>query len=178
MAQQIAWGKVVLAGVLAGGVFGVTQGLLRDNLWLGLALGAVFGVTMALVMRRTLGSTALRGLDRRQRRTVSRAMRRGGTVEDARLARPLVEQADVVLATPYPVKSMRVLFVVLGLFGLLLMVLGSLDGGVAGLGSGVLLVILSALLVFVVIPAGRRQRERIRRSQELTRERHGLSDVA
>lgn len=177
MAQRIAYGKVVLVGLLAGGVFGVSQARLHDNPWLGLVMGLLFGGAMAMVMRRTLGSTALRGLDRGQRRTVSRALRRGEPVEDSRLARPLVEQSDVVLATPFPVKSMRVVFVLLGLLGLLVMVLGAGRAGVTGLPSGLLLLALALLLLFVVIPMGLRQRERVLRSREATLERHRLPEA-
>lgn len=177
MAQRISHVKVVLLGVLSGAVFGVSQGLLRDNPWVGLAGGLVFGLVMALTLRRVWGSTALRGLSRRERRAVSRAMRRGETVEDPRLAWPLVDQADAVLATPYPVKAMRVGFVLLGLLGVLISVLGFLDEGVAGAGGGVLPVAVSLLLLFVVIPLSQRQRERIRRSRELTRRRHQPSEA-
>ncbi|MEU4768560.1 hypothetical protein AB0H12_35470 [Actinosynnema sp. NPDC023794] len=180
MAQRVAYGRVVLGGLLAGGVLGVSQGLLHDNPWVGVAMGLLFGGTMAVVMRRTLGSTALHGLDRSQRRTVSRALRRGEPVEDSRLARPLIEQSDVVLATPFPVKSMRVVFVLLGLLGLLgllVMVLGAGRAGVTGLPSGLLLLVLALLLLFVVIPVGRRQRERVLRSREATLERHRLPEV-
>ncbi|XVS67978.1 hypothetical protein ACQPYE_18610 [Actinosynnema sp. CA-299493] len=178
MAQRISYGKVILVGLLAGAVFGVSQGLVRDNAWVGLVMGVLFGAVMVLVFRRALGSTALRGLDRGQRRTLSRAMRRGEPVEDPRLARPLVDQADAVLAMPFPVKTMRVVFALLALLGAVVMVLGFADEGAAGLLGGLPLVIISLLLVFVVIPLGQRQRERVRRSREATRERHLRSDVA
>lgn len=177
VARRISHVKVVLFGVLGGAVFGVSQGLLRMNPWVALAGGLVFGLVMALTFRRALGSTALRGLGRPERRAVSRAMRRGEAVEDPRVARPLVDQADVVLAMPYPVKAMRVGFVLLGLLGVLVSVVGFLDEGVAGAANGVLPVALSLLLLFVVLPLGERQRERVWRSRELTRERHQLSEA-
>ncbi|MEU6152965.1 hypothetical protein ABZ816_23495 [Actinosynnema sp. NPDC047251] len=162
-------------GVFAGGIFGVAQGLLRDNVWVGLVSGAVFALAMAVVMRRLWGSTALRGLDSRQRRAIVRAMRQGVAVEDSRLARPLMDQADAVLAMPFPLTALRVGFVVLGLLGLLVEVSGFLAEGAAGLGGGVLLVISSLVLLFVVVPLGQRQRERTRRSRDATRERHQVS---
>ncbi|MBW4716409.1 hypothetical protein [Saccharothrix obliqua] len=172
MAQRIRYGKVVLLGLFAGGLFGAGQGVLRDNVWVGLIWGAVFGLVMALVFRRVVGSSALRGLDFGQRRVVSRALRRGVPVEDARLARPLVEQADVALSVPYPVTVMRVVLGALGLLGVLVSVLGFLDEGVAGLGGGVPLVLLSLVFLFVVVPLGARQRERVRRSRDATRDRY------
>ncbi|MCE6998225.1 hypothetical protein LZG04_26005 [Saccharothrix sp. S26] len=178
MAQRVSYGKVVLLGLFAGGVFGVSQGLLHDSVWYGLIMGVLCGGAMAVVMRRVLGSTALRGLDRGQRRAVSRAMRRGEPVEDPRLARPLVDQADAVLSMPYPAKSLRVGAAVVGAFGLVTMVVGFRSEGPAGLGGGALLLVLSLLVLFALVPAIRRQRERMLRSQEVTRERHGLSEVA
>ncbi|QQQ79986.1 hypothetical protein IOD16_17285 [Saccharothrix sp. 6-C] len=172
MAQRMSYGKVVLGGLLAGAVLGVSQGLLHDNVWVGLVMGVLGGTVLAAGLRRSLGSTALRGLDRGRRRAVSRAMRRGEPVEDPRLARPLVDQVDAVLATPFPVKTMRVVFALLCLLGLVVMVLGFADEGAAGLLGGSPLVVISLLMVFVVLPLGQRQRERIRRSQEATRERH------
>ncbi|MEV0682131.1 hypothetical protein AB0I60_36985 [Actinosynnema sp. NPDC050436] len=177
MAQRISYGKVLLVGLLAGVIFGVAQGLLRDNVWVGLAMGTVFGLVMAIMMRKTVGSTALRGLDRGQRRTISRALRRGVPVEDERLARPLVKQADAVLAMPYPDTVLRVVFIILGLLGLLVEVLGFLDEGVSGLGGGALLILFSLLLLLVILPLGHRQRDRVRRSRNATREHHQLSEV-
>ncbi|WP_367128510.1 hypothetical protein [Saccharothrix sp. HUAS TT1] len=174
MAQRVSRVKVVLLGLLVGGVFGLGQGLLRGNAWVGLVMGVVFGVVMALTMRRVWGSTALRGLDRGQRRTISRAMRRGEPVEDPRLARPLVDQVDAVLAMPYPVWTMRVVFILMGLLGLAVVVLDLRSGQV---GSGVLLVVLSLVMLFVVMPLSQRQRERFAVSQQATRERHQLSEV-
>lgn len=177
MAQRVSVGKVVLLGLLAGGLFGVVQGLLRDNGWVGLGTGVFFGLGMAVVMRRLWGSTAMRGLSRQQRRVVSRAIRRGEPVEDPQLARPLVDQADAVLATPHPVQASRVLMALFGLFGLLVVVVEFRDGGVAAVGSGVLLVVFSLVMLFVVIPWSGRQRERCGQAREATRRRHQLSEV-
>ncbi|MEU4746838.1 hypothetical protein AB0G02_41165, partial [Actinosynnema sp. NPDC023658] len=174
MAQRVSHVKVALTGLLAGGLFGVSQGLLHGNLWLGLGMGVLFGGGMALLMRRVWGSTALKGLDRGQRRAVSRAMRRGEPVDDPRLARPLVDQVDAVLAMPYPATVLRVVFVLLGLFGLLVIVLDSLDEGRLEIGGGAMLVVVS-LLMLSIVPLGLRQRERFRRSQDATRQRHRLS---
>lgn len=177
MARRYSYGRTVLVGLLVGGVFGVYQGLMQDSLVSGLVSGAVFGLVMAVVMRRVWGSTALRGLGFRQRRAVSRALRRGEPVEDPRLTRPLVDQADAVLATPFPVRAMRVVFALPGLLGLALGVTGFLAEGVAGLGGGVPHVVLSLVLLFAVLPLGLRQRERIRRSRQATLERRRLSEV-
>ncbi|MEU5695270.1 hypothetical protein [Actinosynnema sp. NPDC020468] len=172
MAGRIAYGRVVVFGVLAGGLFGVGQALLHHDVWVGLVTGPGFGLVFAFALRRVAGSTALRGLDFRRRRAVSRALRRGVAVEDAALARPLVDQADSVLAVPYPVRTTRAVFAALGLLGLLIAVLGYLDRGVSGLWGAVPLVALSAVLVVVVLPLGVRQRERVRRSRDATAERH------
>ncbi|RKT54208.1 hypothetical protein [Saccharothrix australiensis] len=177
MAQRVSRGKVVLFGLLAGGLFGVTHGLQRDSLWAGVVFGALFGAVMAVSMRRVWGSTALRGLNFGERRAVSRAMRQGVPVEDPRLARPLVDQADAVLATPFPLKTLRVMFALPGLLGLVVGVLGFLDEGPAGLVAGVPLLVIALVLLFVVIPFGLRQRERVRRSRDVTRERYQLSEV-
>lgn len=159
-------------GLLAGGMFGVAQGLLRDNVWVGLGMGLFFGLGMGLAMRHVWGSTALDGLDRRRRRTISRAMRRGEPVEDPRLARPLVDQVDAFLAVPHPVWTVRVLFGLLALLGLVVTVLELRKGD--GVGGGALLLVISLAMLFGLLPWVARQRDRFRRSREATRQRHGL----
>lgn len=175
MAQRTSNRKAVLMGLVAGGLFGVTQGLLRDNVWVGLGTGLFFGVAMTLVMRRVWGSTALDGLDRDQRRAVSRAMRRGEPVEDPRLARPLVDQADAFLAMPNPVWALRVVFGLMALLGLVVFVLDIRAG--QGIGTGLLLLAIALAMLFGFLPQITRQRARFQRSQEATRRRHGLGPV-
>ncbi|NUT96468.1 MAG: hypothetical protein HOY78_31010 [Saccharothrix sp.] len=175
MAQRTSNRKAALMGLVAGGLFGLTQGLLRDNVWVGLGTGLFFGVAMTLAMRRVWGSTALDGLDRHQRRAVSRAMRRGEPVEDARLARPLVDQVDAFLAMPNPVWPLRVLFGLTALLGLAVTVLDIRAGQV--IGTGVLLLIIALAMLFGFLPLMARQRAHFRRSQEATRQRHGLDPL-
>ncbi|MEU7526706.1 hypothetical protein AB0A74_13310 [Saccharothrix sp. NPDC042600] len=174
MARRTSNRKAVLMGLLAGAMFGVTQGLLRDNVWVGLVMGLFFGLGMGLAMRHVWGSTALNGLDRRERRAISRAMRRGEPVEDPRLARPLVDQVDAFLAMPFPVWAVRVLFGLLAVLGLVVAVL-EFRGG-EGVGGGVLLLVISLAMLFGLLPWVSRQRARFRQSQEATWRRH--SDVS
>lgn len=179
MAQQrkVSYRKAVLVGLLAGALFGAVQVLWHGDVLLGVLMGAFFALVMTAVMWRVWGSTALRGLDSGQRRAASRALRRGEPVEDTRLARPLVDQAEAVLGTPHPVTAMRVAFVLMGVLGLVVAGLGLRAEGAVGLLGGAPLVLLALLMLFVVLPLARRQRERFRRSAEATRARHGLSSV-
>ncbi|MEU5692434.1 hypothetical protein [Actinosynnema sp. NPDC020468] len=169
--------RVVLGGVLSGVLVGGSQGVLRGSVWVGLASGVAFGLVMAVVMRRSWGRTALRGLDSGRRRDVVRALRRGVPVEDPRLAGPLVDQADAVLSLPFPVTALRVVFGSTALLGLLVGVPVFLDRGVAGLLGGGPLLVLGLVLLFVVLPLARRRRDLVRRSRDATRDRFPESTV-
>ena len=168
MAEKISYKQVVLQGVVSGAVFGGALGWMRQNLWVGLLSGAAFGLVMAVVLRKQWGSKAFRGLDRGQRRTVRRAMRRGEAVDDPRLARPLLEAVDGVLGTPFPVVLYRVVYALPGALALFLVALNVPDDGWSAVVSGLPLLLISGVLLFVLLPIVRRQRGRVARAAELT----------
>lgn len=168
MAGTFSVRLVVLRGLLAGVLFGGIYGWLRENVWVGLIMGAVFGLVMALVLRRQWGSTAFRGLDREQRRAVRRALRRGEAVDDPHLATPLLEAADAVIATPFPVRTYRAVYALVGVPGIVVLALGLPEDGWSAVLVGVPLIAMSLLALFVVLPVVQRQRERAARSAERT----------
>ncbi|MBE1462988.1 hypothetical protein [Kibdelosporangium phytohabitans] len=164
--------RVVALGLASGVLFGATMGFLNDNVWVGVVGGVYFGVFMAVVMRRSWEARPLKGLDRSQRRHVARTMRRGEAMDDAKLARPLVESANALLATPFPVVLMRAVFVLMFVLGAAVVVLDVVDGEVPAV-SGVLLMLFSLVFLFAVVPMGIRQRERADRSKRATQSRWG-----
>lgn len=164
--------RVIGLGVLSGVLFGAVMGWLNNDVWAGLAGGATYGVFMAVVMRHQWGSTALAGLDRGQRRHVTRAMRRGEAVDDPKLARPLVESANATLAMPFPLRTLRVVFALLIVLGVAVAILDVVNGR-APAATSVLLALFGAVFLFVVTPWNVRQRDRAAQSRQATQGRWG-----
>lgn len=167
--------RVIGMAVLSAVVFGAVMAFISDDVWAGVIGGAIYGVGMALFMRHIWGSAAFKGLDRRQRRHVMRTMRRGEPIDKPELAGPLVEQANALLAVPYPVTLFRIIFGLTLALGVTTLVL-DIAGDDAFEWNGVLLIVLSLVLLFVVLPYNRRQRERIAQSKAATESRWGRNN--
>jgi hypothetical protein len=169
--KWVSLGRVAGMGLLSAALFGFFTGLIADSWWVGVLGGVFYGVCMTFAMRHSWGSTALTGLKFAQRRRVTQALRRGEPMHDPQLAPALVKHGKALLATPFRPKAARIAFAVVLVLGVAASVLGFIDEGAAGLVSGLLLIVIALVMIFVVVPWNARTRERIARSVEATEHR-------
>jgi hypothetical protein len=175
MSDDFSTGRLVAVGVACAVVFGVTMGLVLQNVWAGIIAGPLFGLSMAIVMRHQWGSTALRGLSRAERKQVWQTLKRGEAVGDRRLAAPALKQAKVFLAQPLRPRTARICFIVLAVLGVVVAVADVIEDGWTLLPSGVPLTLISLVMLFVAVPLGERQRARVEQSARATTQKWSQS---
>ncbi|ONI74844.1 hypothetical protein ALI144C_39315 [Actinosynnema sp. ALI-1.44] len=165
--------RVVGLGLFSAVLFGVMMAFFDDNLWVAVVGGVFFGVGMAVFMRPGWEPRPLKGLDRVQRRHVTRTMRSGEAMDDPELARPLTELVDATLAIPFSPTLMRVAAGLMFALGGTSTVLAIVARGEVSLLGGPLLVLMSLALAFVFVPTAARQRERAAQAKRATQSRWG-----
>jgi hypothetical protein len=164
--------RVVKYGLGIAVVVGVVAGLVLRNWALGAVAGVVAGLALAWALRSYLGSTALDGTDRGQRKLIGRALRRGEAVTDPALAPQLIATGEAVLGIRKvsPKAMWTFTWCVLGL-GVLVLAgwLAKVDGaaqytflGFVMAGGGLVLVVTG--------PLAERNRRMIRQSIRRTRD--------
>jgi hypothetical protein len=160
--------RVVGFGLLSGALFGALAGLFFGDVWVGVAAGLGYGICMSFAMRHVWGSTALKGLSFQQRRQVMRTLRRGEPMHDPQLATALVDQGKATLRQPFNPKVARIASVVAFVLGAVAAVLSIADEGWSGWTSGVPLMVIALVMLFVLLPWNIRTRQRVAHSVEET----------
>jgi hypothetical protein len=160
--HKISEDRVVTYSLAIGLAAGAVCGVIMRSVALGGVIAVVVGLLVGLGMRGILGTTALQGLDRRQRKQVATALRRGEAVADPELAPRLVAYGSAVLSTPGQPKTVWTFaWIAFGLGGLVLAGwLLKVEGGEKYMPFGFILVG-AAVALFVTAPLAARSRRMI-----------------
>jgi hypothetical protein len=164
--------RVVKYGLGIAVVVGVVVGLVLRNWALGAVGGVVAGLALAWALRSYLGSTALDGVDRGQRKLIGRALRRGEAVTDPALAPQLIATGEAVLGIRKvsPKTMWTFTWCVFGLGALILFGwLAKVDGATQYAPFGFILAG-GGVALLVTVPLAERSRRKIRQAIQRTRD--------